>query len=936
MAKRALCIGTNNYPALRLLRLRIRAMATRPHRPATSGRRRSIATSYTIIGLLSCLALCMASGGDRVQASTVTAQVAPDAEFVWAMEQRFGADNVNNHSFQSGSDNLPDYWVGRTRKCVYGDCSVYQEIDKLRGSWPDRKTMDFEEWQAAIAEIERQVAELLQRAGTYIDPYIFPDRWKVMFHALQGNNSYTWTIDGVVVPETGQHIEHTFPASMLGATGDAHVVTLTVRDQAGHSVSSTQTVVLRDLLIVSIGDSTASGEGNPHVNQEFDENSEMTGAGPIWQDTEVDSGGSRFSRCHRSMHAGQALAAAHLGTKFPHISVTFIHLACSGAKIEEGLLGSYSGIEQPDGGYLGPQINVLASLVCPPVGQCDTSRPQRTIDALLVAIGGNDAGFVDIATDCAKPVWRCNDNKELRDKTSQLLTLLPDKLALLDLAISRRPFQATRVYIQEYGDPTHSRFEGFCRGPIELFPEFTYANGVRWTGVDLLSGIDEFENEWTFQSLIHPTNPRSLNGTIQQAVASINANNAVPGNDQKWNYVGGIYDQFYRHGYCAGYGDTDTSAWFRTASEAYRLQGKRYGFVPSDGTLHPNHHGHMAMRDAFIKVLTQTLDLVPPVVDTTPPTLTLPFNMTVEATSGVGAVANFSVVGLDGVDGSVTVSCNPASGFSFSFGTTRVTCSSTDLQGNTSSGSFPVTVVDTTPPWFHVLVHDELEPTSAAGVTVTQLATAYDTVDGAVPVTCAPSSGFSFPIGTTQVTCSATDRRGNRASTTFPVVVLDSPFDCAAVRSYIASLERDIHALELRLQTGDGDKPQLLEQSRALKATLALMQQRALTVCPAAIERKALFVTQNVPGQMVAGRTYTVSVTMQNTGNSTWSSAELSLARFTEPTGQPDLGIPSRQLAWIGTARRPDNVFVRCDSSVHFWLPLFSMADGSGRSDVVR
>jgi hypothetical protein len=50
--------------------------------------------------------------------------------------------------------------------------------------------------------------------------------------------------------------------------------------------------------------------------------------------------------------------------------------------------------------------------------------------------------------------------------------------------------------------------------------------------------------------------------------------------------------------------------------------------------------------------------------------------------------------------------------------------------------------------------------------------TANDIVDGAVTVTCSPASGSTFPIGTTTVTCSATDARNNTSSTSFTVTVI--------------------------------------------------------------------------------------------------------------------------------------------------------------------
>jgi hypothetical protein len=44
-------------------------------------------------------------------------------------------------------------------------------------------------------------------------------------------------------------------------------------------------------------------------------------------------------------------------------------------------------------------------------------------------------------------------------------------------------------------------------------------------------------------------------------------------------------------------------------------------------------------------------------------------------------------------------------------------------------------------------------------------------VDGPLPATCTPASGSLFPIGTTPVTCSATDAHGNTGSATFTVTV---------------------------------------------------------------------------------------------------------------------------------------------------------------------
>ena len=80
------------------------------------------------------------------------------------------------------------------------------------------------------------------------------------------------------------------------------------------------------------------------------------------------------------------------------------------------------------------------------------------------------------------------------------------------------------------------------------------------------------------------------------------------------------------------------------------------------------------------------------VADKTPPTITVPADMTVPATGASGAVVKFTVSASDLVDGSVAVTCTPASGSTFPLGTTTVSCSAKDKAGNVASASFKVTV----------------------------------------------------------------------------------------------------------------------------------------------------------------------------------------------------------------------------------------------------
>lgn len=157
--------------------------------------------------------------------------------------------------------------------------------------------------------------------------------------------------------------------------------------------------------------------------------------------------------------------------------------------------------------------------------------------------------------------------------------------------------------------------------------------------------------------------------------------------------------------------------------------------------------------------------------DSTPPVLSLPGSLTVEATGPSGAQVLFVAMALDDTDGEVVVACTASSGSAFPLGSTAVSCSATDAAGNVASGAFAVTVVDSTPPVLTLPALSEIEASSPGGALVTFSATAADTVDGAVATTCVPSSGSLFPVGSTTVTCSAVDAHGNAATGSFPITV---------------------------------------------------------------------------------------------------------------------------------------------------------------------
>jgi hypothetical protein len=188
-------------------------------------------------------------------------------------------------------------------------------------------------------------------------------------------------------------------------------------------------VVVRDRLILGLGDSYASGEGNPDIptlvsNEGIaslakkNKNSNTTGR---WMRSEhlwVAEESSWLDRqCHRSFFSQQILASLKLSSKNPHETITVVPLACSGAEILDGLLIPQK--SPPGGGRMvkDSQVNFAVKHLCrngslhsvnkifyrgytgnnqrrkesQEMFRCDGEL--RKPDAIFLNVGGNDVGF---------------------------------------------------------------------------------------------------------------------------------------------------------------------------------------------------------------------------------------------------------------------------------------------------------------------------------------------------------------------------------------------------------------------------------------------------------------------------------------------------------------------------------------------------------------
>ena len=172
------------------------------------------------------------------------------------------------------------------------------------------------------------------------------------------------------------------------------------------------------------------------------------------------------------------------------------------------------------------------------------------------------------------------------------------------------------------------------------------------------------------------------------------------------------------------------------------------------------------------------------IIDTTPPTITAPADITVEGNVLGGVAFNDAAVtaflagasATDIVDGATAVTNDALTSGVYGVTIHTITFSSTDSSGNTGTATAKITVTDITPPTITAPADITVERNTSGGHDGTELgtATASDIVDPAPVITDNIASLVTLPLGPTTVTYTATDASGNSASATQLVTVVDT------------------------------------------------------------------------------------------------------------------------------------------------------------------
>ncbi|HQW95908.1 MAG TPA: hypothetical protein PLU58_08905 [Saprospiraceae bacterium] len=418
----------------------------------------------------------------------------------------------------------------------------------------------------------------------YIDQYVNPTGFGVTLKAktkspsnLPGIISYKWEITGngyeldtitrkaclfagsATANDVGSDCE---TIRLFPSTG-AYKIKITATSTNTKKVSIYEKVIhLKDYLIVAIGDSFTSGEGNPDVRGITDDEwfcdnikfsnlvNEETGATYDMQKDAV----WLEPLAHRSFYSPSSKIAQKIEDSDPHTTVTFLNFGTSGAKIYVGLLRA----QHPEWQSMGQ------------IDEAKQTIKNRSIDALIMSIGINDLGggfggiskLIGVAADPTPPEFF--RSPQLQEAYRQI-ELLPGMYTNLNNEIKTK-LNAASVFIYEI--------------PINIFRN-SENNVTEPCGA--LSYID-LEDAIIIDRI-------GVDLNLQEQIAAVK---------NGWTYLGGIVNAFKGHGYC----ETPAKSWYRAASTSCKIQGD------INGTIHPNETGHQTIAEISYMTIQQKLQTV--------------------------------------------------------------------------------------------------------------------------------------------------------------------------------------------------------------------------------------------------------------------------------------------------------------------------------------
>jgi hypothetical protein len=296
--------------------------------------------------------------------------------------------------------------------------------------------------------VSRAHVTLKRPIAAYTDTYLRPDGYWIRVSAPEAGDRCQWFLDGAPVTERGNAPLAKWPCAtpqLLWIKRDWASDAARVRVSfTSERTSGAEDIAVRDELIVSMGDSFSSGEGNPDVAAKLRLPPPLARTGRKhldtvpWYDDLKELNSDKRERwaqwldqpCHRSLLSQHALAALAYSAQHRQTAVTFVGLGCSGASIFDGLLFPQLSLPGDEKGADASQFSQLQDLLCEkrsdpaqwgtvrvhprgwrartqgvtlPIGVRYCKRPFRPVNRLFLTIGGNDIGFAGVIAWAVSP-----------------------------------------------------------------------------------------------------------------------------------------------------------------------------------------------------------------------------------------------------------------------------------------------------------------------------------------------------------------------------------------------------------------------------------------------------------------------------------------------------------------------------------------------------
>ena len=445
--------------------------------------------------LTAALLACVLVG---LTASWAEAQTAPDGalQISWEVRNRF-------RLFREERDFLLHTDSGRGRSVLAAEQALEMQSDG-RG-WA-RNTVN-----RLCIDLAGRVSEPCTRDNvkeSYLTPVDHPVVVRLTGPVPVGATC-AWSLDDGDGPQAST-FDCAEPVNFRARYGRTTVATVDVSSGSDGSQRLSAEIAVRDILIAGLGDSIASGEGNPDrsialADEGFCFRSYLgTATSQYYRPSRAGYKGGRAceapdslavwqrqsalwlnAACHRSLYSYQTRTALALAVQYPHIAVTYLPLACTGATIADGLFGSQRARECPPSkaastcaGTVNGQLAELRDAVT----AAKRRQPDRKLDLVLLSIGANDIYFPGLVADVLvdTPTERALFRRSsvmasLDDARTAMARDLPQGFAKLREALKPLVGELSRVVYTSYANPTLADIGTPCpggRAGFDIHPAF--------------------------------------------------------------------------------------------------------------------------------------------------------------------------------------------------------------------------------------------------------------------------------------------------------------------------------------------------------------------------------------------------------------------------------------------------------------------------------